>query len=214
VLGPNATAEQKAELKRQLDAYLAAARHQLDVTNAGHIYDNPAGFMRTDALTRIGNQVFAADTNIDANYAVANAPVRFPQIWDASWFTWVQYNSSIADPLARNIGEALGVRASLKLYGRDAANFDNSVNLRGLRSIEELLAGPRRIQGLASPKWPAVFPPLDQQKVVLEQRLQATLASSATCRRATKCLPTFIPPPPRRVTSRSTGGRTEPAIGT
>ena len=165
VLGPNATAEQKAELKRQLDAYLAAARHQLDVTNAGHIYDNPAGFMRTDALTRIGNQVFAADTNIDGNYAVANAPVRFPQIWDASWFTWVQYNSSIADPLARNIGEALGVRASLKLYGRDAANFDNSVNLRGLRSIEELLAGPAPFQGLASPKWPAVFPPLDQQKV-------------------------------------------------
>ena len=49
------------------------------------------------------------------NYAPANAPVRFPQIWDASWFNWVQYNSSIADPLARNIGEALGVRAVAKL---------------------------------------------------------------------------------------------------
>ena len=165
VLGPNATADQKAELKRQVDAYLESARHQVDVTNAGHIYDNGAGFMRTDALARIGNQVFAADTNIDANYAVANAPVRFPQIWNASWFNWVQYNSSIADPLARNIGEALGVRAVVKLFGPDAAAFENSVNMRGLRSIEDLLAGPGPLQGLASPKWPSVFPPLDQGKV-------------------------------------------------
>jgi hypothetical protein len=165
VLGPNATGEQKATLKRQLDAYLDGAKHQLDVTSASHIYDNEAGFMRTDALARIGNQVFAADTNIDANYAAANAPVRFPQIWDASWFNWVQYNSSIADPLARNIGEALGVRASLKLFGADASQFENSVNMPGLRSIEELLAGPRPLQGLAPPKWPAVFPALDQRKV-------------------------------------------------
>jgi mono/diheme cytochrome c family protein len=177
VLGPNATDQQKAELKQQLDATLAAARRQVDVTNAGHIYDNGAGFARTDALARIGNQVFAADTNIDANYAIANAPVRFPQIWDASWFNWVQYNSSIADPLARNIGEALGVRAVVKLFGPDAASFENSVNMRGLRTIEELLAGPRPLQGLASPKWPPVFPTLDQGKIsagaeLYEQRCQ------------------------------------------
>ena len=165
VLGANATDAQKTELKKQVDAYLAAARHQLEVTNAGHIYDNGAGFIRTDALARIGNQVFAADTNIDANYAIANAPVRYPQIWDASWFNWVQYNSSIADPLARNIGEALGVRAIVKLFGPDASSFENSVNMRGLRTIEELLAGPRPLQGLASPKWPSVFPALDPRKV-------------------------------------------------
>jgi len=165
VLGANATDEQKAALKKQLEAFLSNARHQLDVTTVGHIYDNSAGFMRTDALARIGNQVFAADTNIDANYAAANAPVRFPQIWDASWFNWVQYNSSIADPLARNIGEALGVRAVVKLFGPDASTFANSVDMHGLRSIEQLLAGPRPLQGLASPKWPSVFPPLDPQKV-------------------------------------------------
>jgi hypothetical protein len=173
VLGPDATADQKAELKKQVDAYLDGARHQLDATSAGHIYDNGAGFMRTDALARIGNQVFAADTNIDANYAVANAPVRYPQIWDASWFNWVQYNSSIADPLARNIGEALGVRAVVKLFGPDASSFENSVNMRGLRSIEDLLAGPRPLQGLASPKWPSVFPALDQRKVAAGAALYA-----------------------------------------
>jgi hypothetical protein len=174
VLGPNATADQKAQLKKDLDTFLGSAQHAVQVTTDGHIYDNEAGFMRTDALARIGNQVFAADANIDANYAVANAPVRFPQIWDASWFNWVQYNSSIADPLARNIGEALGVRAVVKLFGSDATSFANSVDMRGLHSIEQLLAGPGPLQGLAAPKWPSVFPPLDQQKVAAGAALYKT----------------------------------------
>ena len=147
VLGPDATDEQKAELRRRLDAFVSAARHQAEVTQARKIYDNPAGFMRTDALTRIGNQVFAADTNIDDNYAVADSPVRFPQIWDASWFNWVQYNSSIADPLARNIGEALGVRAVAKLYGPDAGEFENSINMAGLRAVEDLARRSECVQG-------------------------------------------------------------------
>jgi mono/diheme cytochrome c family protein len=173
VLGANATAPQKAELKRRFDAFLAVARHQADVTSERKIYDNPAGFARTDALTRIGNQVFAANAGIDDNYAVSNAAVRFPQIWNASWFDWVQYNSSIADPLARNIGEALGVRAALKLSGDDAAEFKSSVNMRGLRDLEALLAGPGVLQGLASPKWPAAFPPLDSAKVTAGAALYA-----------------------------------------
>ena len=165
VLGANASAEQKAALKASYDAFLDAALEEKKATSERHIYDNQAGFRRTDALTRIGNQVFAADTGIAANYAVSNAPVRFPQIWDASWLNWVQYNSSIADPLVRNIGEALGVRAVVKLQGPDALQFENSVNIRGLRTLEELLAGPGPLQGLSSPRWPSVFPALDPQKV-------------------------------------------------
>jgi hypothetical protein len=165
VLGPNATAEQKAELKASFDAFLSGALAEKKVIDDRHIYDNAAGFRRTDALARIGNQVFGADMKNDANYTVSTAPVRFPQIWDASWFNWVQYNSSIADPLVRNIGEALGVRAVVKLYGPDASQFENSINVKGLRTLEELLAGPGPLKGLASPKWPSVFPALDQQKV-------------------------------------------------
>ena len=165
VLGPNATDAQKKALKDSYDAFLGAALEEKKVIDEGHIYDNGAGFRRTDALARIGNQVFGADTKIAANYVVSTAPVRFPQLWDASWLNWVQYNSSIADPLVRNIGEALGVRALVKLHGPDAASFENSVNVKGLRTLEDLLAGPGPLKGLASPKWPAVFPPLDQGKV-------------------------------------------------
>jgi mono/diheme cytochrome c family protein len=165
VLGPNASEEQKTALKASYDAFLAAALEEKKVTDERHIYDNVAGFRRTDALARIGNQVFGADMKTPDNYAVSTAPVRFPQIWDASWFNWVQYNSSIADPLVRNIGESLGVRAVVNLRGPDASQFQNSVNVRGLRILEELLAGPGPLKGLSSPKWPSVFPALDPQKI-------------------------------------------------
>lgn len=171
VLGANATAEQKALLKRRVEALVAYAGEERERTNERHIYDNQAGFMRTDALARIGNQVFAADTRIPGNYAQATAPVRFPQIWNASWFNWVQYNSSIADPLSRNIGEALGVRAVLTLSGPEAGEFESSVNIRGLRTLEDLLAGPAPLQGLASPRWPSQFPPLDSRKVAEGEQL-------------------------------------------
>ena len=103
--------------------------------------------------------------NNAANFAPANAPVRFPQIWDASWFNWVQYNSSISDPLVRNVGEALGVRAAAKLHGADAKEFENSVHIEGLKELEWLLSGPAPYRGLRPPNWPSVFPPLDDKKV-------------------------------------------------
>lgn len=165
VLGANATPAQKADLKTKLTDFLAPLLHEQEVAVAMHLYDNGAGFRRTDALTRIGNAVFATYMQIDANYAVANAPVRYPQIWDASWFNWIQYNGSIADPLVRNIGEALGVRAQAKLYGPDAGKFANSINMAGLRQLESLLAGSAPLQGLHSPQWPSVLPPLDPKKV-------------------------------------------------
>jgi hypothetical protein len=165
VLGSNATDQQKKELKQSFAAFIKSAKAEKDATEEQKIYANQAGFIRTDALTRIGNQVFAVDMNNDANFAKSSAPVRFPQIWNASWLDWVQYNSSISDPMVRNIGESLGVRAVAKLYGDDASAFENSVHIEGLKALEDLLAGPAPFQGLASPKWPAVFPPLDANKV-------------------------------------------------
>jgi len=79
VLGPNASDEQKADLKKSFTAFIGNAKFEKTSTDKGKIYDNPAGFGRTDALTRIGNQVFAVDMMNAANFAQANAPVRFPQ---------------------------------------------------------------------------------------------------------------------------------------
>ncbi len=164
ILGPNATDEQKAGLKKGFGIFMENAKAEIDATTKSKIYANQAGFSRTDALTRIGNQVFAVDMKNNSNFAVSSAPVRFPQLWDASWFTWVQYNSSISDPMVRNIGEALGVRAVAKLYGPDAGEYKNSVNVAGLRSAELLLAGTEPYTGLRSPAWPPVFPAIDAAK--------------------------------------------------
>jgi hypothetical protein len=166
VLGPNASEDRRADLKRRFTEFIARAQFELDHAGPGKgIYDNPAGFNRTDALTRIGNQVFAVDMRNAANFASANAPVRFPQVWDASWFSWVQYNSSISDPLVRNVGEALGVRAVIKLDDKDAKDFGNSVHIEGLKELEWLLSGPAPFQGLRPPSWPAEFPALEPKKV-------------------------------------------------
>jgi len=56
------------------------------------------GFTRLDALNRIGNQVFAVDTKRYGNAVDVNAPVNYPHIWTASWFSWVQYDGSIMQP--------------------------------------------------------------------------------------------------------------------
>ncbi len=164
VLGANASDADKAKLKAAFNGFLDAAKAEVATTDKLNIYPHSAGFIRTDALTRIGNQVFAVDMKVGANFAVANAPVRFPQIWDASWFNWVQYNSSISDPTVRNVGEALGVRAMLKAYGPDANKFENSVHIEGLRTLEGLLRGDAPYKGLTSPAWPSVFPAIDKAK--------------------------------------------------
>jgi len=160
VLGEGASDGQKAELKKNVDAFLAVAIREKDYASEHKIYDNLSGFGRTDALTRIGNQVFAVDLGQFENFQVSNASVRFPQIWDAPWLDWVQYNSSIADPLVRNIGEALGVRAMLA-----PGDLDNSVDLPALNQMETLIAGTGPYKGLNSPKWPSVFKALDPEKV-------------------------------------------------
>ena len=122
VLGPNATDQRKAALKSQLRrvprsrAAEARSRGAADLRQSGRLHADRCA--RRASGTRS-----LPSTSKRRQLCLATAPVRYPQIWDASWFNWVQYNSSIADPLARNIGEALGVRAVAKLYGPDAGEI-------------------------------------------------------------------------------------------
>ena len=89
-------------------------------------------------------------------------------MWTVPWLWWAQYDASIEQPLIRNAGEALGVRASLNLspdFPPDRL-FRSSVALENLLRIEKMLRGsdpfsrtPRSFGGLTSPKWPShLFP--------------------------------------------------------
>ena len=136
--------------------------------------ETPEGYGRLDALNRIGNQVFYTDfvkSNLqgyEKNLHANDAPVSYPPVWTVPWLWWAQYDASIEQPLIRNAGEALGVRASLNLspdFPPDRL-FRSSVALENLLRIEKMLRGsdpfsrtPNSFGGLTSPKWPShLFP--------------------------------------------------------
>ncbi len=138
------------------------------------------GFGRLDALNRIGNQVFSLDLNNPNNYASHSAPVHYPRIWNAPWFSWVQYNASIEQPMVRNAGEALGVTAELNLTDDKKTLFSSSAQVKTLYEMEQMIAGDQPtaasgFTGLSSPKWPKdILPAIDEKLAAQGATLYAT----------------------------------------
>ncbi len=164
VLGGSANPEAKSALRHDLQALLAQGATEKQLAVDRKLYATSAGFGRTDALGRIGNFVFGTELD-NANLRPANGPVSFPPVWYSSWFDWVQYNGSISQPMVRNIGEALGVRARVNLSDPQAGLFRSSVDVKNLHDIEILLAGPTAFSGLRAPTWPeSIFGPIDRAK--------------------------------------------------
>ena len=169
VLGSGASPEAKSELKARLEQVLATddAIHKLE--NSVKPRSVEEGYARLDALSRIGNFVFAVDMGNSANFVAYSAPVHFPRIWNSSWFEWVQYNGSIEQPMTRNAGEALGVRAAVNLTGPKDQLYASSVQVQTLFDMEQLLAGKppdatSGFNGLRSPKWPSnILPPINPE---------------------------------------------------
>ncbi len=170
VLGPNASDEAKAKLHAQfMDVYKQVTDvHNLENSVKDHTIEE--GFTRLDALTRIGNTVFALDIDHHENFLGYSAPVHYPRIWHVSWFEWVQYNGSIQQPMTRNAGEALGVRATVNFPVAKDQLPTSSVQVDTIYELEQQLAGPEpptihnHFTGLASPKWPEkILPPIDTQ---------------------------------------------------
>ena len=169
VLGEDHTPEREAELKQELDGLLKRGEYFKKIKDPVSERDVAEGFTRLDALNRIGNTVFFEDLlrpDGDNEDAIANlvpltAPVNYPHIWDTSWFHWVQYDASIMQPMIRNAGEALGVKAKVNLIepGRDL--YRSLVQVDEVFDLEQLLAGENpwgsekpRFMGLRAPKWP------------------------------------------------------------
>ncbi|MBR0692049.1 di-heme-cytochrome C peroxidase [Bradyrhizobium lablabi] len=167
ILGEDATLDERMELRAQLDLVLKqyAKIKALEDSVAPNSVDE--GYARLDALNRIGNQVFALDLQRPQNYAAHSAPVHFPRIWNAPWFTWVQYNRSIMQPMVRNAGESLGVSAELNLIAPDKGLFKSSSRIDELFAMERMIAGQdgpsqdKGFGGLESPRWPDFFPPIN-----------------------------------------------------
>lgn len=154
---PKGKEELQAALKQSLFAFVRAAWND---THRG-LYPVEEGPGRTDAFGRIANAAFG-DAITPDNYRAGNAPVDYPQLWDIWKFDWVQWNGSAQQPMARNIGESLGVGATLSYFDADGQprmgldRYPSSVRVKDLHLIEETL------QRLRPPAWPEdVFGPVD-----------------------------------------------------
>ncbi|MEY4754946.1 MAG: hypothetical protein RJA44_2621, partial [Pseudomonadota bacterium] len=201
VLGAGHDDKAAAALKVELKALIDRIKAIRDAEERTPGQDVTEGFNRLDALNRIGNAVFAeglygSDPKVLGfdpmrNYARISAPVKYPHIWDASWFDWVQYDASIMQPMVRNAGEALGVYARVNLSNPELPLYRSSVPVRALHEMEQQLAGPNpgRIagptgrpvgfRGLQAPKWPAdVLGAVDPAQVTEGRRLYAELCQS------------------------------------
>jgi len=142
-------AQLRQDFKKSLNNFLKVAWND---THRG-LYPTEEGPGRTDAFGRIANASFGDAISPD-NYRIANAPVDYPQLWDIWTFDWVQWNGSAQQPMVRNIGEALGVGATLDFFDsagqplQGEARYASSVRVRDLNTIEETL------QRLKPPTWP------------------------------------------------------------
>lgn len=167
----------KATLKSKL---WASVKHfATDPQNSpfAHLYPIQEGFGRTDALGRIGNTVFG-DHLLKSNLQVATAPVSYPYLWNIWKFDWVQYNGSVAQPLARNIGEALGVGARMPVQNDTGAPLPPEERFRSSVRIADSLRIEHQLQTLKPPPWPeAIFGPVNrplaaQGKALFQQYCQ------------------------------------------
>ena len=135
--------------------------------------DHPYGYARLDAFGAIFNQVMAVDINVPGNYQKANAPVSFPFIWDSPQLDMVQWNGSTPNgaagfgPLARNVGEILGVYGTVSVQPVNGLKgYPSSARIATLGELEKSL------DDLWSPLWPSeILPAIDTAKAAQGQPL-------------------------------------------
>jgi hypothetical protein len=157
------------KLKEDLQGFLKAFKDRDDLFDEGRKAspDEPvSGLGRLDAVQRGGNLIVAAPLGQEKNFAPNTAPVRYPALWDTPYFDWVLYDTSIRQPLARNVVEALGV----------GAPFDPATLLSGHIVHDVLLDNVVKVHlglmELKSPRWPEyVLPPINSHRLARGEAL-------------------------------------------
>jgi mono/diheme cytochrome c family protein len=184
VLGKEGFAHGKWQLHEDLGHVLAAFVRQSWRERRAHLYPVEEGFGRTDGLARLANGLFgdelAARASVEplggglrgANRALGGAPVRYPSLWNDWKRGRPQYVSSVSQPMAHGMLEALrgGARVSmLDRYGRPVPReerYRTSLQVENLHRIDAAL------QRLEPPRWPEeVFGRIDRAKAEWGRRL-------------------------------------------
>jgi RoxA-like, cytochrome c-like len=167
----------KPELSKALRSTIFAMLGTGQNNPLRRLYPVQEGFGRTDALGRIGNTLFG-DHLDSANYQKGDAPVSYPFLWNIWKFDWVQYNGSVAQPLARNMGQALGVGAITPLVSDSGEPLPPQERFRSTVDIVALTRIEHALQLLRPPRWPEdILGAIDREKaargeLLFQQRCQ------------------------------------------
>ncbi|HEX3554773.1 MAG TPA: di-heme-cytochrome C peroxidase [Thermoanaerobaculia bacterium] len=174
VLGSQYNDANKGDLKEQMTTYmgteLPGVLQQVgaDVTaflvSDRSLKPTTAGFGRLDALGQGGNTLFGKLT--PKNLRVLNGPVDVIPLWNAHLYGFVQSNSSIRQPMARNVIEAMAVNATVVLPNTVDGEYPSTVRLGCSWEMEQMASK------LTPPQWPErLFGTLDQGKVERGKKL-------------------------------------------
>jgi cytochrome c peroxidase len=160
----------KPELLNNVSCYGNALKSRKEFIDRGEYQSReksvPSGFGRLDAHGIGLNLLVSELIRALVNYVPPTAPVRYPALWDTPYFSWVLYNASIRQPLARNVIEALGVQAPMKPDTMLGPNVVHSVNM------DNLVWGQLKVMELRSPVWPeGIFGKLDYKKAARGKEL-------------------------------------------
>jgi hypothetical protein len=117
------------------------------------------GYGRNDAFGVGRNELFGAYTDPNFTKGIdvlpADAPVSFPHLWGMGRTSWFQWGVNTNSVIERNIGQALGVGATMQ----PDKGFSSTVRLDNLHAMEELQ------YKLTAPVWPAeLFGPIDRAR--------------------------------------------------
>ena len=183
VLGDDDDADNRVRLRRALDQWidwqLKLERLNCDKLHDFECGDIRYGYGRLDAFGHIFNKVEAAARAAHPLGNPANAPVRYPVLWNVPQENFTQWNASVekkstltlANPfdfgaLARNAGEVIGVYGDVEPVAKGGASgFKSSVQIDTLVAFELMLGD------LQSPQWPSAFGAPDPQDVAKGERL-------------------------------------------
>jgi hypothetical protein len=162
VLGSTATPSQLAALRQEVRDWQLPFHTMMTKALP---QSSPWGVGRLDAVSMIFDRLSGLDIGSSANHIIAanikpaDAPVRYPFLWNAwrqdktQWPGFAENGNSILG-LARNLGEVTGVfstfhpsKSNRHLLGIDYIG-NNSANFRGLDQLE------KHVQRIGPPAWP------------------------------------------------------------
>ncbi len=113
--------------------------------------------------------------------------MNYPPVWNIWKFDWVQYNASVSQPMARNIGESMGTGAKYALLDRYGNPLPPDQRFRSSANVENLHTIELTLRKLQPPAWQEdVLGPIDRAKAARGKELfnkHCVAATGRTSRR-------------------------------